>query len=158
MSELAEMMFLPPQQSWISFTQSVWCSILWTELNYKYSRTLPCKKRCKIFYLNIKMYSPPPPFSSHKKPVFRIRISFHADPDPDPGSKKCPHGSGSGSGSKEVNTKEEKLQQKISTKSFKITFKKSFKINKQNINFSITKGSLLLFFQFCIHLMNLYVS
>ena len=47
--------------------------------------------------------------------VFRIRISFfllpknvHTDPDP-----------------MEVNTKEEKLQQKISTKSFKITFKKS---------------------------------
>ena len=34
-------------------------------------------------------------------PVFRIRISFHADPDP--GSQKCPYGSGS----KEVNTKEE---------------------------------------------------
>ena len=34
-------------------------------------------------------------------PVFRIRISFHADPDP--GSKNCPYGSGS----KEVNTKEE---------------------------------------------------
>ena len=33
--------------------------------------------------------------------VFRIRISFHADPDP--GSQKCPYGSGS----KEVNTKEE---------------------------------------------------
>ena len=37
--------------------------------------------------------------------VFRIRISFHADPDP--GSQKCPYGSGCGSGSKEVNTKEE---------------------------------------------------
>ena len=35
--------------------------------------------------------------------VFRICISFHADPDPDPGSEKCPYGSGS----KEVNTKEE---------------------------------------------------
>ena len=33
--------------------------------------------------------------------VFRICISFHADPDP--GSQKCPYGSGS----KEVNTKEE---------------------------------------------------
>ena len=41
--------------------------------------------------------------------VFRIRISFHADPDPDPGSQKCPYESGSrcGSGSKEVNTKKE---------------------------------------------------
>ena len=29
------------------------------------------------------------------KTVFRIRISFHADPDP--GSQKCPYGSGSGS-------------------------------------------------------------
>ena len=27
------------------------------------------------------------------EPVFRIRISFHADPDP--GSQKCPYGSGS---------------------------------------------------------------
>ena len=35
------------------------------------------------------------------KPVFRIRISSHADPDP--GSQKCPYGYGS----KEVNTKEE---------------------------------------------------
>ena len=39
----------------------------------------------------------------YKKAVFRIRISFHADPDPDPGSQKCPYGSGS----KEVNTKKE---------------------------------------------------
>ena len=30
-------------------------------------------------------------------------------------------------------------------------------MNKQNINSSITEGSLLLFFQFCIHLMNLYI-
>ena len=30
----------------------------------------------------------------------------------------------------------------------------ALKINKQNTNFSITKGFLLLFFQFCIHLMN----
>ena len=30
-------------------------------------------------------------------------------------------------------------------------------MNKQNITFSITKGSLLLIFQFCIHLMNLYI-
>ena len=29
--------------------------------------------------------------------VFRVRISFHADPDPDPGSLKFPYGSGSGS-------------------------------------------------------------
>ena len=35
------------------------------------------------------------------KSMFRIRISFHADPDP--GSQKRPYGSGS----KEVNTKEE---------------------------------------------------
>ena len=41
------------------------------------------------------------------KPVFRIRISFHADMDPDPGSQKFPYGSGCGSGSKEVNPKEE---------------------------------------------------
>ena len=33
-------------------------------------------------------------------PVFRIRISFYADPDP--GFQKCPYGSGSES--KEVNT------------------------------------------------------
>ena len=39
--------------------------------------------------------------------VFRIRISFHADPDP--GSKKCTYGSGT----KGVNTKEEKLHKKM---------------------------------------------
>ena len=60
------------------------------------------------------------------KPVLRIRISFHADPDL--GSQKCPYGSGWGSGSKEVNTKEEKLHQKISTKYFKMTLKKSLKL------------------------------
>ena len=37
----------------------------------------------------------------------RIRIYYYADPDP--GSQKCPHGSGS----KGVNTKEEKLHQKL---------------------------------------------
>ena len=42
-------------------------------------------------------------WSSELEPVFRIRISFHADPDLDPGSQKCPYGSGS----KEENTKEE---------------------------------------------------
>ena len=42
---------------------------------------------------------------SDMNPVFRIRISFHADPDP--GFQKCPYGSGS----KEVNIKETKLHQ-----------------------------------------------
>ena len=32
----------------------------------------------------------------------------------------------------------------------------ALKINKQNTNFSITKGFLLLFFQFCVHLRNPY--
>ena len=36
--------------------------------------------------------------------------------------------------------------------------KKSLKINKQNLNLSSTKGSQLLFFQFCIHLMNLSLA
>ena len=36
--------------------------------------------------------------------------------------------------------------------------KKSLKINKQNITLSITKGSLLSIFQFCIHLMNFTFS
>ena len=36
-------------------------------------------------------------------PVFRNRISFHADPDPDPGSQKCQYGP------IEANTKEEEL-------------------------------------------------
>ena len=57
-------------------------------------------------------------------PVFRIRISFYADPNP--GSQKCPYGSGS----KGVNTKEEKYTNKFSTKSFKITLKNHYKLTK----------------------------
>ena len=55
--------------------------------------------------------------------MFRIRISFHADPDadPDPGSQKYPYGSGSGS--KEVNTKLESLHKIFLTKSFRMTEK-----------------------------------
>ena len=54
--------------------------------------------------------------------VFRIRISFHADPDsdPDPGSLKCPYGSGSGPlifysdpDPKVVKIKEDNLYQQI---------------------------------------------
>ena len=51
--------------------------------------------------------------------VLRIRIYYYADADPDPGSKKCPNGAGSGSLG--VKTKEEKLHQKNSTNSFKMT-------------------------------------
>ena len=43
-------------------------------------------------------------------------------------------------------------------KIFQNDIKKSLKINKQTINLSITKGILLLFLQFCFHLMNLYIS
>ena len=39
-----------------------------------------------------------------------------------------------------------------------MTLKKSLKINKQTIFLSFTKGILLLFLQFCFHLMNLYIS
>ena len=52
-----------------------------------------------VFSRNHSVFRPFVPFV----PVFRIRISFHADPDP--GSQKFP--CGSGSESKEVNTKEE---------------------------------------------------
>ena len=53
---------------------------------------------------------------------------------------------------------EEKLHQQISTKSFKMTLKNHLKLpNKQNKILSITKGPLLLIFQFCIRLMNLYI-
>ena len=91
----------------------------------------------------------------HWKAVFRIRISFHADPDP--GSQKCPYGSGS----KKVNTKEEEeVHKKFLNQIFQNDIKKSLQINKQTINLSITKakGILLLFLQFCFHLLNLYIS
>ena len=54
--------------------------------------------------------------------------------------------------------KKKNYTKKCSTKSFKMTLK-SLKITgyKQNINLSNKKGSLLLFFQFCIHLINLYI-
>ena len=65
-------------------------------------------------------------------------MSFYADPDP--GSQKCPYGS------KEIN-KEEKLHRQIFNSIFQNDIKESLKINKQNINLSISKGSLLLFFQ-----------
>ena len=57
-----------------------------------------------------------------------------------------------------VNTKEEKLHQQIFNSIFQNDIKKSLKINKLNINLSITKRSLILFVQFYIHLMNLYIS
>ena len=66
------------------------------------------------------------------QPVFRIRISFHADPDP--GSLKCPYGSGSRPlifysdpdlDPKGVKIKEDNLlyTNKWSTKFFKMTLK-----------------------------------
>ena len=80
--------------------------------------------------------------------VFPIRISFYADPDP--GSQKCPYGSESKDQRRKI------TPNKFSTNSSKWR-EKSLKIKKQNIDLSITKGSILLFFQFCIHLMNLYI-
>ena len=59
----------------------------------------------------------------HKKAVFWICIYYYADPDL--GSQKCPHGSGSGS--KGVNTKEEKLHQKLFNYIFQKDIKKSLK-------------------------------
>ena len=55
---------------------------------------------------------------------------------------------------------QEKWHQKIFNKIFQRDIKNSLKINKQNIilRVTITKGSLLLIFQFCMHLMNLYIS
>ena len=80
--------------------------------------------------------------------VFRIRISFHADPDPDPGFLKCPYGSRSGSRPlifyldpepdlKGVKIKEENLNryQQI----FNIVFQKDIKtplnIRKHNVRY-----------------------
>ena len=88
--------------------------------------------------------------------AFRIRISFYADPNP--GSQKSPHGSGSiifyaDPDPGGVNIKKEKLHQQIFNWIFKNDIEKS-KWIKKNINLGITKGSLLLFVQFCIHLMN----
>ena len=64
----------------------------------------------------------------------RIRIqdpkNVHMDPDP-----------------MGLPLKKKNYTTKCSTKSFKMTLK----INKLTINKSITKGSLLFFFQFCIH-------
>ena len=57
-----------------------------------------------------------------------------------------------------VNIKKEKLHQKIFNYIFQNYIKKSLQINKLSINLSITKGSLLLFFQFYIYLMNLHIS
>ena len=74
--------------------------------------------------------------------------------DPDPGSQKCPYGSGS----KGVNTKKKSYTKKGSNKSFIKTLKNYYKLIKKEKYLSNTKGSLLLFFQFCIHLMNLYIS
>ena len=74
----------------------------------------------------------------------RIRIqdpkNVHTDPDP-----------------RGVNSKEEKLHHQILNLFIQSDIKKSLKINKQNIYLGIPKGSLHLFFQFCIHLMNLYI-
>ena len=50
-----------------------------------------------------------------------------------------------------------KISPKIINQIFQNDIEKSLKINKQNIIFSITKGFLLLIFQFCIHLMKLYI-
>ena len=65
-------------------------------------------------------------------PVLRIRIYYYVDPDP--GSQKCPYGSGS----KGVNTKEEKLHQKMFNLIFqKRTFKnhKKFIKNRYNVKY-----------------------
>ena len=72
--------------------------------------------------------------------MFRIRISFHADPDP--GSLKCPYGSGSGSrplifysdpDPKGVKIKEDNLNKQIFNKIFQNDIKTPLKIRKHNV-------------------------
>ena len=70
--------------------------------------------------------------------VFRIRISFHADPDP--GSLKCPYGSGSrplifysDPDPKGVKIKEDNLYKQIFNKIFQNDIKTPLKIRKHNV-------------------------
>ena len=72
--------------------------------------------------------------------MFRIRISFHADPDP--GSQKCSYGSGSRplifysdpyTDPKEVKIKEDNLYQQIFNKIFQNDIKKPLKISKNKV-------------------------